>query len=65
MPDSKRIRVEANKGVKCASRNAKIAKFYQKEVRKVKKLLLLAESFLPSSLKGHDHELLKTEQLIT
>lgn len=65
MPDSKRIMVEANKGVKCTSRNAKIAKFYQKEVRKVKKLLLLAESFLPSSLKGHDHELWKTEQLIT
>ena len=39
MPDSKPIRVEANKGVKCASRNAKITQFYQKEVRKVKKTL--------------------------
>ena len=39
MPDSKPIRVEANKGVKCASRDVKIAKFYQKEVRKVKKTL--------------------------
>lgn len=39
MPDSKRVMVEANKGVKCTSRNAKIAKFYQKEVRKVKKAL--------------------------
>ena len=39
MPDSKPIRVEPNKGVKCASRDVKIAKFYQKEVRKVKKTL--------------------------
>ena len=43
----------------------KLLNFIKRKLEKLKKLLLLAESFLPSSLKGHDHELWKTEQLIT
>lgn len=34
-----RLETYNGRGVKCTSRNAKIAKFYQKEVRKVKKTL--------------------------